>query len=259
MKKIYLLFIVIILNMLNLSRIHGQAAIIFNSRDAMKLINAVRFGNMKRARALIDGGIDVDIKSEEGITPLYYFFLKSNYICFKRMLELGADPNIDPRGRGLYRLINYSMRDYDDRYFKLLLEYDVNLTPDRVNGDYSKSPLHDAMYDWIDIKYLRMLLEHGIDVRYYSRGNFWIENPLTNLFADRDYKKIQLLLEYSADDFINDDKVWNYFIQTLRECVEWKETKALKEQQELIKYIKEKLGYDVNHPFPDGDGYYTDD
>jgi len=119
--------IVLITSSISGMRIRRWASDIFDNDDMVKLIKYVRMKNEKGIKEVIESGVDIDYEGFRKITPLYFFFMEKDYPSFKRMLELGANPNVDPEGLGLYGLLNFTMQVNDERYFKTLLEYNTSL------------------------------------------------------------------------------------------------------------------------------------
>lgn len=230
----------------------GQSSLsvnsIFKDKKIAALVHSVKKGNMKKAAKLIEAGADINGESEEGITPLYYFFLKKDYKSFKRMLELGADPNVNPAGSGFYRLINASIRVKDDRYCKLLLQYKVDLNYQWTSE--AEPPLRSALYSSVDSKYLRLLLEHGMDLSYSEYSTY---NPVITVLHRHDYEKALILLEFGAD-FSNDEQIKTAAVQFLesRNCIYKKGSRTLKELQKFVAYLEKQYGIKVNLMYPEG-------
>jgi ankyrin repeat protein len=139
-----------------------SAKYFFEDKKIQDLINYVKLRNDKKIKELVDSGVEISYIGKDGISPLYYFFLKKDYNSFKKMLELGADPNVNPPK--IWRLIDSSMTYKDDRYFKLLLEYnvDINYIP-----EYGEPLLKSSLHGNADIKYLKLLLEQGINLKIF--------------------------------------------------------------------------------------------
>jgi|GEM_PF-5491221 len=259
MKNIKLLLFIIVLFYLLIGNIMVYtltpgANYFFEDKDILKLIKYIKAGKDNEIRELLNKGIDINYIGKDGISPLYYFFIKKDFISFKKALELGADPNADPPK--IYRLIDASMRYKDDKFFKLLLEYDVDLN---YRPENSEPLLKSALHSTVDIKYLKMLLDKGIGLSY---SEFLTNNPLLTALSNREYKKIIILLEYGAD-LNNTDNFEVYkgkttirklFLERLESntYAQFEGTKELKEQLELVKYLKEKFNIDVKLKYPNG-------
>ncbi len=248
---IILFFFIISSNCMLLSQTMYKPEDFFKDNKVLELIKNVKSGDIKKAKELLNSGVNINAESDNFVTPLYYFFLKRDYPSFKRMLELGASPDVYPTGLGFFSLIDFSIDIMDDKYFKLLLEYNVNLEYERNqrNGD---PPLLFSLYDIVNIKYLKMLIEHGININ--NNDGHWVSSPLFLALSRREYKKAILLLESGAD-FINNESIKKGFIKELESDTisQGKGTPKLKEQQQIVKYLKEKFNLDIKLYYPDGD------
>jgi hypothetical protein len=260
----YLLFIFIILSIfIGCKTLYGlEAKDVFLDKDQLRFIDLIKKSKYTESDEMIKNGIDINFKNEKGVTPIYYFYLKKDFKSFNKMLELGADPNVSPQGLGMYYLLNATMLIKEDRFFKLLLEYnvDINYAPQTVNGRRTEASVLEfsLKYD-IDVKYLKMLIEHKIKP-YYSEHP--AHSPILWALSTRDYKKIIILLEYYPA-YLTDDKsiitttgdritIKDRFIHDLENNAQMSGSQYLREQQELVKYLKDKFNIDVHLQYPNG-------
>lgn len=162
------------------------------------LIEAVKRGDMREVRKLIEGGeVDVNFVTTYKITydrpsghaydlhfetPLYMALYKFDYSMAKYLLENGADPN-----RFTYRKIY----DYKEGgRTKSILESLVIAT--------SATGIHAGQDDKL-IEFIELMLDHGLDINFYQGS------PLatTVYFHDRKnynrYKLIRYMLRKGAD------------------------------------------------------------
>lgn len=72
------------------------------------LMHAARQGALEGARALADGGADLNIKDPDGTTALVFAIINAHYDLAAMLLEKGADPNVtDTTGMGAaYALVD---------------------------------------------------------------------------------------------------------------------------------------------------------
>lgn len=63
--------------------------------DQQDFFNAAKAGNKKNLKKLVDNGriSDVDLKNEDGQTPLFFACHEGHDECAKYLLEKGANPN----------------------------------------------------------------------------------------------------------------------------------------------------------------------
>ena len=235
---------------------------VFVDKDQIRFIDLIKKGKYTEAEGMIKNGLDINFKNEQGITPLYYFYMKKDFKSFKKMLELGANPNVDPEGLGMYYLLDMTMSTKEDRYFKLLLEYnvDINYAPPTINGTkMGTSPLEFSLSYDTDIKYLKMLIEHKINP-YYS--DHPLHSPIYDALTIREYKRVILLLDYYPG-YLSDEKniittkgekrtLKDIIVKHLEEYNQAPGSQLLKDQRALVKYLKERFDIDVKLQYPNG-------
>jgi uncharacterized protein len=100
---------------------------------------AAREGELETARAMLDGGVDINQVDADGNSGLATAIVNKHYAYAKFLLDRGADPNVvDARGRGaLYAAI------------------------DMRNQDYSAMPAHKEDDPFPSIDLIKALLERG--------------------------------------------------------------------------------------------------
>ncbi len=168
-----------------------------NQEPSKLLAEAVKRGDMKMVRDLLDRGADVNyaenytriFERSEGKVyeinfemPLYAAVMKMDYAMTKFLLENGADPN-----RFVYRKV-YTYQSGGKS--KTILESLIIATSQ--NGRY---PNHDDQL----IELIDLMLKHGLDVNFYNGS------PLSTAVYYHDAKKyrrtklIRYLLRKGAD------------------------------------------------------------
>lgn len=101
-----------ILNIINKQNKDGKTALHFN---------ALKWGNLEIAKLLIQNQADLNIKDNNGQTPLYYALVLRKWELVKLYIDSGADLNIkDKDNEGLDE---YLLRKGDIEGFKLLYKY----------------------------------------------------------------------------------------------------------------------------------------
>jgi ankyrin repeat protein len=225
--------------------------IVFNDSKVIEFISVVKKGDMKKTEQLIAGGFDIDSENKNGITALYYFFLERDFKSFERCLELGANPNVAPVGLGMFYLLNAAMDINDQRYFDLLIKFNVDINYIPATKTSGRSPIKFAMFTSVKPVYLEKLLKKGVNP---VNIDSFIENPLFFALSGREYKKVKLLLEYYPE-YLNDTKkfklkgrektIKEMFIEDLESYTQFKGSKLYFDQLELVKFLKDKFGIEL--------------
>jgi ankyrin repeat protein len=155
------------------------------------LMYAAREGGVHAARALAEGGADLDAVDPDGATSLLRAIMNAHYDTAAVLIEHGADPNIvDTAGMApLYAAVD--MHSLAEVYGR---------PPRRVNDTHSP----------LDIE--RLLLDHGANpnaplktptlTRAHTPGDPVLNEgatPLMRAAKHGDYRSMQILLERGAD------------------------------------------------------------
>lgn len=172
----------------------------FPNEDARALAKAAGKGKIKKIEELVKSGVDVDAKGTQGATPL--FWAMANYKGFKKLLELGADPNI-VYGDG-NTVIHTAVRIKDSRFLEALLEHGANpnLKVESVGKwqTLGYTPLFDALSQGKDR--VDLLLSSGADLN--AKDNFGA-TPVMSAVGRGDFEIAHYLLERGADYRIKND------------------------------------------------------
>ena len=155
------------------------------------LIFAAREGSIESAKALIDGGANVNQTSEYGWTPLLTATNNRNYKLAKYLIERGADVNIANKGGWTPLYLATDNRNIE-------------------GGDY---PVPKPDLDHLE--FIEFLLTHDADPNARAKDNtltrtiftmqWFYENgatPFVRAAQSSDVELMQLLLDYGADPFI---------------------------------------------------------
>jgi ankyrin repeat protein len=154
------------------------------------LIFAAREGTIESAKALLDGGADVNQTSEYGWTALLTATNNRNYKLATYLIERGANVNIANKGGWTPLYLATDNRNIE-------------------GGDY---PVPKPDIDHLD--FIRILLAHGADPNSRAKDNtltrtiftmqWFYENgatPFVRAAQSSDTELMQLLLDYGADPF----------------------------------------------------------
>lgn len=137
----------------------------FSDPEVAKLAKAAARGDVSTIDKLVDAGVDVNAKGEDGMTPLIFAYRKNSKKGFLRLLERGADPNAQDRK--------------------------------------GNSAISLAASDKEDSEWLKMVLKHGgnpnlvdeIDSLDFLRG----ATPLSNAAESKNLENVELLIQAKAN------------------------------------------------------------
>jgi len=142
----------------------SQRVVVFMSLKTMfpdprmrALAKAAGQGRVKKVEHLVAEGVDVNSRGTQGVTPL--FWAMRDFDGFKKLLELGADPNV-VYGDG-NSVMHAAVNQKDLRILKAALQTGGN--PNLVGGDsVRETPIFWAASVGFDV--VDLLLEHGADI-----------------------------------------------------------------------------------------------
>jgi hypothetical protein len=133
----------------------------FPDPQVRALAKAAGEGDIARIDELVAAGVDVDARGARNATPLFWAF--ANADGFRRLLELGADPNVmyDDGGTIMHWAVNHN----EDIFLKLALRFGGD--PNLVGPLSKETPLFDAMGPDHRSK-IPILLDAGADMNFQS-------------------------------------------------------------------------------------------
>jgi hypothetical protein len=124
-------------------------------QDSDELIEAVKAHDLDRVRSLLDRGSPVDVRDDEGRTPLMWAARQGHFDTAKLLIGCGADVNAK-NNRGFVPLMSAASKPTIAR---LLLEAGAEAD---IKDDYRQTPLMSAVQsDCVEVA--KMLLEKGAD------------------------------------------------------------------------------------------------
>lgn len=232
MKKYFLISVLFIL--CSCSNIYVEH---FEGTPAYDLARAVNSGNLSKIERIVKANPELLEYSEPqfGSNVLVLSINVANYKSFKKLLELGANPNyINPKTKTsvLIERATYSHGyNIDIRYMKLLLEYgaDANYFVDEevIHDDgVHQEPITPLMKaSTLSFDMVKLLLKHGADP--YKK----VGKQKTSAF------------ESSFMGSPDREKIINYYIDTLK--VDVKEPFFIRDNEDTL-YIQDYVNWFIH-------------
>lgn len=187
------------------------------------LAKAAGKGKVSKIEKIVSQGVSVNGRGAKNATPLFWALRKQSFKGFKKLLELGADPNIlfDDGGTVMHWVA-------DDKFLKFLqaaLEHGGD--PNLIACMFAQSPLFDAIDSSSEISKtpaMDLLLKAGANInKKNSFGNTPVLHAAESIRFDIVYK----LLQHGADY-----RLRNYHDKDLADIM-----------------VSEKKRMDLNHEF----------
>jgi ankyrin repeat protein len=167
----------------------------FPDSQVRALAKAAGDGNIRRIEQLVKEGVSVNARGTQGATPL--FWAKRNHKGFKRLLELGADPNVVYEDGNSVMHAAAGLRDR--RILRAALEHGGNPNLRAPRDAMAATPIFDAMLPGVDM--VDILLQHGADINARKRFD---STPVLSAAKIGDYEMVYHLLERGADYSLKD-------------------------------------------------------
>ncbi|TWP30695.1 hypothetical protein ETU09_01450 [Apibacter muscae] len=218
-------------------------------KPLLPLAEAIYQGNAREIEKLVhDNQIDLNTwSSKSGFTPLYYACLMEDVSVVKKLLELGADPN----------LVSFDIiKDKKYPRTELCLTFVVargNMSLTRVllekgadpNNPIDLLPLNYAMAHKNSQEYIDLLMKYGADANFLEAGS--IDNAAQIAFTGRHFELINYFLDQGADPRSVNRLGFSlaYYIQE-----ELKEPGRTKQAKETLEKIKKRLEKEYGIHFP---------
>ena len=139
---------------------------------------------------LIENGVSVNVKDEDGRTPLIIACDYDNSKLAKLLIENGANVNAKNKNETTPLILVCYHNNYD--LVKLLIDNGAGIN---VKDSYGNTPLSIA-YEKCDSKIVKLLVENGADVNVKDRFG---SSLLASACRKKDFKIVKLLVENGAD------------------------------------------------------------
>jgi len=147
---------------------------IFQDGKVVLLLQAVRDGDVAKARLLVAQGANINASGYEGVTPLIWMLYQRDYKAMESLLNLGADPN-QRMGKDGEAPVWFAAGGGQLQALSLLLDHggDPNSLGRRETA--LVIALEDSHKDCAEL-----LLRHGADINWHLDFNSAIDAPLVN-------------------------------------------------------------------------------
>ncbi len=167
----------------------------FPDPQVRALAKAAGKGRIRTINAWVEKGVDVNSRGTRGATSL--FWAMRNAKGFKRLLELGADPNVvfDDGSS----IMNWAVIHRKEVFLKTALEYGGD--PNLVAGPLGKTPLFEALGPMRKDR-ARLLLDAGANMNAQTING---RTPLNIAAGLGQYDLVLELLERGADYTLEDN------------------------------------------------------
>lgn len=208
------------------------------------LAKAAGEGNARLIEQLVEEGVDVNGRGTQGVTPLYWAL--RHYKGFRRLLDLGADPNVIYADGSSVMLGAVNLKDLRILECALVHGGNSNLTV----GDSSGRTL---IFDAIDaeMKTVDLLLKYGADINARDGLGY---TPLLHAAALNDYEIVYRLLERGADFSLKDPHGYDVARHlSVKIGITRPGTKWAKWQQKVVEWLLDR-GVKVSKESPKGAG-----
>ncbi len=160
----------------------------FPDGSVRALAKAAGDGNIKKVEQLMNDGVSVNSKGTKDATPL--FWAMRNYKGFKKLLEVGADPNVIFGDGG--SVMHWAVTAKDERILKAALEHGGN--PNLRAGQSGGTPLYDALSMGIEV--IDTLLAAGADINAKDKDE---DTPVMIAAGSGRFEIVYKLLERGAE------------------------------------------------------------
>ena len=161
-----------------------------------KFIEACCNQNLVVVQAQLDKGVNINIQSLFGLTPLAVVCKFKHIAVANFLLDFGADPNIAD-SLGVTPLM-IAARDGNVELATLLLDKGANVNLTNVDG--INAVMCATVYHQLD--FITLLAEHGADLNAQTKGGY---TPLMNASRGDRADIVKLLLDLNADIHVTNE------------------------------------------------------
>ncbi|ASJ40915.1 ankyrin repeat domain-containing protein [Vibrio vulnificus] len=175
-NKILSVLMIALLSLLSGCKFEGKdmKADLFFDAKMVSLLHAIQRKDSAAAKAMLAQGVELNVRGEEGITPLLWLIMQKDLSAVELALQLGADPNfpamieINRTGPKPAQPLAIIAGDGDNKLFRLLLNYGAS------PNSRDDSTGHPALFRCIghdNWQQFTWLLEKGVDINATDNSN----------------------------------------------------------------------------------------
>lgn len=202
-----LLFILLMLFGCQVSNRAGRVNLqdFYQERGAIELAEAAADGNVRRIEVLMASGENINNIGKDGMTPLLWALMAKNKVGIRRLLELGASPNIAIKSGDSVVSLAAAMESPD--FLNLILAHGGD--PNHVNPQDSINPTPLFMaISRMNLANVQALIDSGVNLNYKRPAGK--ETPIMAAATLNQWRMVYALLIAGADYNIRDK--WSYSI-----------------------------------------------
>jgi len=176
----------------------------FAKRNVVELAEAAQTGRLTRVSELVGRGVNPNARGYQGITPLIYAMSGITLNGFRRLLELGADPNLQMENGDSVMTLTAACRDPEALKLAIAFRGNPNLRiPFKLAfHDFWPTPLFVTVVQ-NRLENARILIKAGADMNARS---FDGKTALMEAASQGRYEMMYVLLEAGADPRARNNK-----------------------------------------------------
>lgn len=213
-------------------------ALIKTQNEIEDLCLAIKDVKVKEIDDLINGGVNVNVRGQNGMTPLHYAAKKHNEDIANALIKAGADINIkDQDGR---TPLHWAAIERNKGVANALIKAGADVN---AKDDYGRIPLHWAVNAG-SIEVTQILLETKVNVNAQDKNG---KAPLHLAAKENHAELVKVLLSNRADISVKDHRGDTPFNLTTNE-----EIKALLRNAALLEAVKSGNISEVKHLVSEG-------
>jgi ankyrin repeat protein len=208
-----------------------KASNLFSSSRETAMAEAAARGQTGKVKELLDLGVDVNVRGNDGVTPLMWALVQGSKPGFKYLLEHGANPNLQTtQGDSVMEL---SSIHEDPDYLALALKNKGD--PNLVNPETAKTPIFTAMTS-LRAKNIQLLIEAKTNLNFQDRTG---ATPMMRAAAVNRYDFVYAFLKAGADPAIENN--WgNTIVHFVKDSTVSPKHELYQWRAKVIELLKEK-------------------